>query len=126
MPPFNKLVVVALFFDRDAFVAFRQLLNRNAMHKLAIYVELLLTTDEAWGPAKYGGGGQPWNIAYQVIRKVAEGDGSLGMLLGYHLLWSWTANVVGTDEQKDRAQKNIIENNYFIGGESHIPEYTLC
>jgi hypothetical protein len=38
------------------------------------------------------------------------------MLLGYHLLWSWTANVVGTDEQKDRVQQNIIENNYFVGG----------
>ena len=38
------------------------------------------------------------------------------MLLGYHLLWSWTANVVGTDEQRDRTQENIIKNNYFIGG----------
>jgi hypothetical protein len=40
------------------------------------------------------------------------------MLLGYHLLWSWTANVVGTDKQKDIAQENIIKNNYFIGGKS--------
>jgi alkylation response protein AidB-like acyl-CoA dehydrogenase len=38
------------------------------------------------------------------------------MLLGYHLLWSTTANVVGTSEQADRVQKLIIENNYFIGG----------
>lgn len=38
------------------------------------------------------------------------------MLLGYHLLWSTTANVVGTVEQADRIQKLIIENNYFIGG----------
>lgn len=38
------------------------------------------------------------------------------MLLGYHLLWSTTANVVGTPEQADRFQKLIIENNYFIGG----------
>jgi hypothetical protein len=44
------------------------------------------------------------------------------MLLGYHLLWSWTANVVGTDEQKERMQKNIIENNYFIGGNEDIPD----
>jgi len=43
------------------------------------------------------------------------------MLLGYHLLWSWTANVVGTDEQRDRAQENIITNNYFIGG---LPPFT--
>jgi alkylation response protein AidB-like acyl-CoA dehydrogenase len=41
---------------------------------------------------------------------------SIGMLLGYHLLWSTTANVVGSVEQADRVQKLIIENNYFIGG----------
>jgi len=41
---------------------------------------------------------------------------SIGMLLGYHLLWSTTANVVGLPEQADRIQKLIIENNYFIGG----------
>ena len=41
---------------------------------------------------------------------------SIGMLLGYHLLWSTTASVVGSAEQADRIQKLIIENNYFIGG----------
>ncbi|KAF2112750.1 acyl-CoA dehydrogenase/oxidase [Lophiotrema nucula] len=68
------------------------------------------------GPKKFGGGGQPWSVGYKSIRKVAEADGSLGMLLGYHLLWSTTANVVGTAEQAERIQKQIIENNYFIGG----------
>jgi alkylation response protein AidB-like acyl-CoA dehydrogenase len=70
------------------------------------------------GPTAYGGGGQSWEIAYKVIREVAKGDGSIGMLLGYHLLWSTTANIVGTDEQKERFQKLIIENNYFVGGKS--------
>jgi len=68
------------------------------------------------GPKKFRGGGQNWEVGYKVIREVAKGDGSLGMLLGYHLLWSTTANVVGTDEQKERIQKLIIENNYFVGG----------
>ena len=27
------------------------------------------------GPAKYGGGGQPWDVGYKVIREVAKGDG---------------------------------------------------
>jgi hypothetical protein len=31
------------------------------------------------GPTKYGGGGQPWDVAYKVIRELAKGDGSLGM-----------------------------------------------
>jgi alkylation response protein AidB-like acyl-CoA dehydrogenase len=38
------------------------------------------------------------------------------MLLGYHLLWSTTANVVGTPEQADRTHQLIITNNYFVGG----------
>ncbi|ETI23638.1 hypothetical protein G647_05440 [Cladophialophora carrionii CBS 160.54] len=68
------------------------------------------------GPKEYGGGGQNWSVAYRVIREVARGEGSLGMLLGYHLLWSTTANVVGTDEQKHRIQKQILEHDWFIGG----------
>lgn len=27
------------------------------------------------GPTKYGGGGQPWDVGYKVIREVAKGDG---------------------------------------------------
>lgn len=68
------------------------------------------------GPTKYGGGGQPWDIGYKAIRTVASGDGSIGMLLGYHLLWSTTANVVGTEEQAEHVQRVIIENNWFCGG----------
>lgn len=68
------------------------------------------------GPTSFGGGGQTWEVGYKVIREVAKGDGSIGMLLGYHLLWSTTANVVGTNEQKERVQRFIIKNNYFVGG----------
>lgn len=89
------------------------------------------------GPSKYGGGGQSWTTGFKVIREVAKADGqvhvflfgrfflssvlmpcprSIGALLGYHLNWSTTANLVGSDEQADRYQKLILENNYFIGG----------
>ena len=68
------------------------------------------------GATKYGGGGETWETAYKVIREVAKGDGSLGMLLGYHLLWSTTANVVGSDDQADAIQQVICENDYYIGG----------
>ncbi|KAH8700113.1 thermophilic desulfurizing enzyme family protein [Talaromyces proteolyticus] len=68
------------------------------------------------GPKKYGGGEQPWNVGYKVIREVAKADGSIGMLLGYHLLWSRTADIVGTGEQRDRLDQLIITNNYFVGG----------
>lgn len=68
------------------------------------------------GPKQFGGGGESWETGYKVIREVAKGDGSIGMLLGYHLLWSTTANVVGTEEQAIAIQQVIIENNYFVGG----------
>ncbi|KAF1360135.1 acyl-CoA dehydrogenase NM domain-like protein [Lizonia empirigonia] len=71
---------------------------------------------EILGPKKYGGGELPWSVGYKAIRKIAEADGSIGMLLGYHLLWITTANVVGSEEQADRYQKLITENNYFICG----------
>ncbi|KAF7591631.1 hypothetical protein BBP40_001270 [Aspergillus hancockii] len=45
------------------------------------------------GDVKYGGGGENWETGYKVIREVAAGDGSIGMLLGYHLLWSVTARI---------------------------------
>ena len=59
---------------------------------------------EAMGLAAQGEG-------YKVIREVAKGDGSIGMLLGYHLLWSTTANVVGTEDQAKSVQKVLIEQN---------------
>ena len=63
------------------------------------------------GPKAYGGGGEAWDTGYKVIREVAKGDGSIGMLLGYHLLWSTTANVVGTEEQAQTVQKVLNEQN---------------
>ncbi|KAJ8613478.1 hypothetical protein MRB53_036963 [Persea americana] len=67
-------------------------------------------------PTQYGGGGQPWSTGYKLIRIVASGDGSIGMLLGYHLLWSYTAEVVGTPVQADAVQRAVATGNLLIGG----------
>lgn len=61
------------------------------------------------GPKEFGGGGESWETAYKLVREVAKGDGSIGMLLGYHLLWSTTANVVGTEEQARGVQRAVVE-----------------
>lgn len=63
------------------------------------------------GPKEYGGGGEAWDTGYKVIREVAKGDGSIGVLLGYHLLWSTTANVVGTEDQAKNVQKVLNQQN---------------
>ncbi|KAK0724342.1 acyl-CoA dehydrogenase/oxidase [Lasiosphaeris hirsuta] len=92
----------------------REKANKSPKAEVALLKHSGLT--KVLGLAKYGGGGQPWSVGYKAIREVAKADGSIGMLLGYHLLWSTTANVVGSAEQADRFQKLILENNYFIGG----------
>ena len=108
----QRAAQVAAILAEDA--AVREKENKSPFAEISLLKSAGLT--KLLGPTKYGGGGQGWDVAYKVIREVAKGDGSLGMLLGYHLLWSWTSAVVGTDEQNDRTQKLIIENNYFVGG----------
>lgn len=49
-------------------------------------------------------------------RRRTDLNRSIGMLLGYHLLWSRTADIVGTAEQSDRFDQLVITNNYFVGG----------
>jgi alkylation response protein AidB-like acyl-CoA dehydrogenase len=68
------------------------------------------------GPKSAGGGGQTWKQAYQVVRLIAQGDGSLAQLLGYHYIWFWSAALCGTDEQRSRHNHWLTENTYFIGG----------
>lgn len=68
------------------------------------------------GPVEHGGGGQEWPLAYRVIREVAAGDGSIGQLLGYHLLWFWAARLVGTPEQIAAVEADATRNRWFFGG----------
>jgi alkylation response protein AidB-like acyl-CoA dehydrogenase len=68
------------------------------------------------GPVEHGGGGQEWPTAYRVIREVAAGDGSVGQLLGYHLLWFWAARLVGTPEQIAQVEAEATRERWFFGG----------
>lgn len=108
----ERATQVAQILAEDA--AVREKENKSPFAEVSLLKSAGLT--KVLGPTKYGGGGQGWDVAYKVIRENAKGDGSLKQLIGYHLLWSWTSAVVGTDEQNDRAQKLIVENNYFVGG----------
>ncbi|KAK4141007.1 acyl-CoA dehydrogenase/oxidase [Dichotomopilus funicola] len=103
---------VATVLSADA--AVREKANKSPKAEVALLKHSGLL--RLLGPKKYGGGEQPWSVGYKAIREVAKGDGSIGMLLGYHLLWSRTGHVVGNDDQADRLQKLIIENNYYVGG----------
>ncbi|GAA5902472.1 hypothetical protein JCM5296_006427 [Sporobolomyces johnsonii] len=69
----------------------------------------------AVGAKRWGGGGQSPEVGYKIQRIVARGDGSIGQLLAYHYLWSWTATVVGTPEQIEEEGRRYVENKYFYG-----------
>jgi alkylation response protein AidB-like acyl-CoA dehydrogenase len=87
---------------------------------LAPHAEVRLLKDSGLvtllGPVASGGGGQSWETAYQVIRIVARGDGSIGQLLGYHYLWAWAARLVATDEQIAAVEELYTTNNFLFGG----------
>jgi alkylation response protein AidB-like acyl-CoA dehydrogenase len=68
------------------------------------------------GPKEAGGAGQTWSVAYRVVRIIAQGEGSLGQLLGYHYIWFWTSVFVGLPEQDRRIRAWLTQNKYFLGG----------
>jgi len=88
--------------------------GRTPYEEVALLKESGLVT--LLGPTAHGGGGQEWPLAYQVIREVAAGDGSIGQLLGYHLLWFWAARLVGTPEQIEAVEAEATRNRWFFGG----------
>ncbi|GAA5948559.1 hypothetical protein JCM21900_005170 [Sporobolomyces salmonicolor] len=69
----------------------------------------------AIGAKRWGGGGQSPEVGYKLQRIVARGDGSIGQLLAYHYLWSWTATAIGTPEQVEEEGRRYVENQYFYG-----------
>ncbi|WP_028657087.1 acyl-CoA dehydrogenase family protein [Nocardioides sp. J54] len=68
------------------------------------------------GPVEHGGAGQDWTTALRVIRAVSAGDGSIGQLLGYHLLWFWAVRLVGTPEQVAAVEEQATKEQWFFGG----------
>ncbi|SFN07711.1 Acyl-CoA dehydrogenase [Pseudonocardia ammonioxydans] len=103
---------VRRILERDA--AARDRAGATPYDEVALLKEAGLVT--LLGPVEHGGGGQEWPTAYRVIREVAAGDGSIGQLLGYHLLWFWAARLVGTPEQIEAVEADATRNRWFFGG----------
>ena len=100
------------------------ILARDAVERdrvgAAPYAEVQLLKDSGLvtllGPTEFGGGGQRWETAYQVVRVIARGDGSIGQLLGYHYLWAWAVHLVGTEPQIGAVEELYTSNNFLFGG----------
>ena len=73
---------VSAILAEDA--AHREKENKSPVAEVSLLKSSGLT--KVLGPQTYGGGGQGWDVAYKIIREIAKADGSLGMLLGYHLV----------------------------------------
>jgi alkylation response protein AidB-like acyl-CoA dehydrogenase len=67
-------------------------------------------------PAELGGGGADWRTAYQVIREVAAGDGSIGQLLGYHFQISWNAGFFSNWELLEDLSRQGAAEGWMWGG----------
>lgn len=62
---------VAVVLAKDA--GARESANKSPQAEVALLKHSGLL--KALGPKKYGGGEQPWSVAYKLIREVAKGDG---------------------------------------------------
>ncbi|MDO8184908.1 acyl-CoA dehydrogenase family protein [Conexibacter sp. JD483] len=67
-------------------------------------------------PAEQDGGGGDWRTAYQVIREIAAGDGSLGQLIGYHFQISWNAGFFANWELLAELSREGAAQGWFWGG----------
>ncbi|KUM34261.1 acyl-CoA dehydrogenase family protein [Pseudomonas sp. EpS/L25] len=66
-------------------------------------------------PVRLGGAGQPWSLAMRVLREIAAGDGSVGMLLGYHLLN--TVNLRREPQpRRDQLLAEVAEGRLWLAG----------
>lgn len=78
----ERAAFVARILAKDATA--RDIANKSPRAEVSLLKSSGLT--RVLGFAQYGGGEQIWEVGYKVIREIAKADGSIGMLLGYHLL----------------------------------------
>lgn len=66
-------------------------------------------------PKAYGGLGETWVTALQIIREFAKVDSSLAHLFGYQQLQVITPHLYGNAEQKERYYRGTAAYNWFWG-----------
>lgn len=69
-------------------------------------------------PTRFGGWGADWPTTLEVVREIAEVDGSLAHLYGYHVGNAQFPYLLGTPEQTERYQRRIAEQDLWTGNAS--------
>jgi alkylation response protein AidB-like acyl-CoA dehydrogenase len=76
-------------------------------------------------PTKYGGAGQSWSLALQIVRELAKVDAAVAHLYGYHLFHLVFPELAGTEEQSEYYYTETVSNNWFWANSSNPTQHTL-
>jgi alkylation response protein AidB-like acyl-CoA dehydrogenase/ABC-type nitrate/sulfonate/bicarbonate transport system substrate-binding protein len=100
----RELAATAAQRDREGKPPFAEidLLRRSGLLKLL-------------APRAVGGGSGQWTDAMSVTRAVAEADGSIGQLIGYHYVNCVIAELQATPDQLARFWADLVRGNWFVG-----------
>jgi len=66
-------------------------------------------------PRELGGMGHGWATFYRVLRRLAEADSALAHVFGFHHLQLASILLYGNEEQRERLQRDTIEQGVFWG-----------
>ncbi|RZF27345.1 monooxygenase [Paraburkholderia sp. UYCP14C] len=66
-------------------------------------------------PAKFGGFGESWAVTLDVVRQIAQVDGSLAHLFAFHHLQLATVHLFGHPEQIERWHTDTVKHSWFWG-----------
>jgi alkylation response protein AidB-like acyl-CoA dehydrogenase len=65
-------------------------------------------------PEEFGGGGGDWRLVVEVIREIAAGNGSLGVLLTHHYFGIEGLHTL-PEPERTRAYQSAVKNRWFRG-----------
>lgn len=66
-------------------------------------------------PTAHGGQGGNWSTLYRAMRRLAEVDGALAHLLGFHHLQLSGVRIYGTPDQQSRFLRDTVHERWFWG-----------
>ncbi|MDQ0884749.1 acyl-CoA dehydrogenase family protein [Peribacillus sp. V2I11] len=70
-------------------------------------------------PEEFGGEGQHWSTALEIVREFSKTDAALGHLFGYHSLFVSDIQIKGTKEQQAFFYPQSVQQNAFWGNSSN-------
>jgi alkylation response protein AidB-like acyl-CoA dehydrogenase len=70
-------------------------------------------------PKEYGGDGRPWSTVLRMVRTIAEADGAIAHLFGYHFIWANSGYLKGNPEQSANIYRLTTRQQLFWGNASN-------